>query len=403
MSSYTTVFGGQTILPTYSEFSSYTLSADIALSWPSELTAGDNVVSQIVEVNPTVANRVITLPSALLVSPGQAIVFSNIGASNFFVVDAGNGALVTVTPGTIWTVYLRDNTTVAGLWRSFQNGAGTSVANAAGLAGLGIKAIGSTLNQSAPVTNFNSNYTTGSSDRASTRQWTGGAGTLTFPLANSIGNDWFLLVRNSGSGNLTLTPTGADLIDGAATVAIGTGESCIVVCDGTGYFTIGRGRQISSTFNVLNISLTATGSGTYTLSSAELAQVGYKFTGVLTGNINIVVPNTIAQYWVDNSTTGAFTLTVKTAAGSGVAVPQGQRYILYADGTNVVNADTASIPTPVSIANGGTNATTAAGARTNLGATSTGDALFTAASASAARATLDVLQTVDSLNYAVAL
>jgi hypothetical protein len=41
------------------------------------------------------------------------------------------------------------------------------------------------------------------------------------------------------------------------------------------------------------------------------------------------------------------------------------------------------------VASGGTGATTAPNARTNLGATATGDALFTAASAAAARTTLD--------------
>ena len=38
---------------------------------------------------------------------------------------------------------------------------------------------------------------------------------------------------------------------------------------------------------------------------------------------------------VDNMTTGAFTLTVKTLAGLGVVVAQGTRVILYANGTDV--------------------------------------------------------------------
>jgi hypothetical protein len=46
---------------------------------------------------------------------------------------------------------------------------------------------------------------------------------------------------------------------------------------------------------------------------------------------------------------------------------------------------------PVTIAKGGTNAATAAGARTNLGSTAVGDALFIAANAAAARTTLGLV------------
>jgi hypothetical protein len=69
-------------------------------------------------------------------------------------------------------------------------------------------------------------------------------------------------------------------------------------------------------------------------------------------------------------------MTVKTASGSGYAVPQNSRAILYCDGTDVVNAATAGISTPISIANGGTGATTAGGALINLGGGATGIAVF---------------------------
>jgi len=67
-----------------------------------------------------------------------------------------------------------------------------------------------------------------------------------------------------------------------------------------------------------------------------------EFTGVLTANINVVVALLTKSYIVFNNTTGAFTLTVKTAAGTGITVGQGKRAILYCDGTNVVRvtADT---------------------------------------------------------------
>ena len=90
------------------------------------------------------------------------------------------------------------------------------------------------------------------------------------------------------------------------------------------------------------------------------------------------------------STTGAFTLSIGTATGASVVVNQGSRGIYYCDGVDVVDADTATVGFPISVAQGGTGATTASGARINLGATSVGDALFTAVDEAAAWAALGV-------------
>lgn len=106
-------------------------------------------------------------------------------------------------------------------------------------------------------------------------------------------------------------------------------------------------------------------------------------TGVLTGNINLIVPSVTKLGVFYNNTSGAFSLTVKTAAGTGVVVAQGQRRLLYCDGTNVVPAIA-----PVGIADGGTGGTTQATGRAGLGSSTVGDALFIAASVLAAQTTL---------------
>lgn len=62
----------------------------------------------------------------------------------------------------------------------------------------------------------------------------------------------------------------------------------------------------------------------------------YDIQGALTANRNLIVPTSTKQYVVRNATTGAFTLTVKTASGTGIAVPQGHLQKLFCDGTNVV-------------------------------------------------------------------
>jgi hypothetical protein len=88
-----------------------------------------------------------------------------------------------------------------------------------------------------------------------------------------------------------------------------------------------------------------------TLSLSQWQHGAFKITGTLTANVNLILPlspNAIGgtpgvggKFVVDNQTTGAFTITVKTAAtgSTGVAAPQGGRRLLYSDTVNVVYAE----------------------------------------------------------------
>ena len=62
-----------------------------------------------------------------------------------------------------------------------------------------------------------------------------------------------------------------------------------------------------------------------------------ELTGTLSANVNCIVPDSIEKiYQVNNSCVmGVYTLTFKTATGTGVNLAQGNRYTLYSDGTNV--------------------------------------------------------------------
>lgn len=87
---------------------------------------------------------------------------------------------------------------------------------------------------------------------------------------------------------------------------------------------------------------TQTSRGSVTLTGADVtlsavqARCRYLATsGALTGDRSIVVPNDWEGI-VYNGNTGAYNLTVKTAAGTGIVVAQGKRAQLLADGTNVV-------------------------------------------------------------------
>jgi hypothetical protein len=86
------------------------------------------------------------------------------------------------------------------------------------------------------------------------------------------------------------------------------------------------------------LSKSVAGSSNVTLTAAEAFNAVITFTGALTGNINVIVPTANKVWTIYNNTTGAYTLTVKTAAGTGIAVSQGSYAILYCNATNVLQA-----------------------------------------------------------------
>lgn len=63
-----------------------------------------------------------------------------------------------------------------------------------------------------------------------------------------------------------------------------------------------------------------------------------KCTGALTAGRNLTVPTVNKDYVVENATTGGFDVTVKTAAGTGIAVKPSTKRAVYADATNVVES-----------------------------------------------------------------
>lgn len=386
---YTQIFGGTTIYPSDVSYLALALTADITLEWPLESNVTNAPAARIIDVTPTGAYSIF-LPPADETGTGQTILFNNLGPNTITVKNSVGGTLLSIAQGEQWQIYLTTNTTAAGTWRTFRYGAATAQAQASALAGFGLTATGSTLSQSTPVTLFNSNYTAGVPDRAKMLVWTGGLGTLTLPTASSVGTDWFIAVRNGGAGNLIIDPQGAETINGAASLTLTPGDSATAVTDGTSWYTLGLGQSAVFAFDYTSINLAGL-SGNYTLSGAELNRIAYEFTGAIAGNVDIVVPKTTQQYWITNSTSGAFTLRVKTNTQTpGVLVASGARAILYCNGNDVVDAETGGIAVPVGIADGGTGSTTAGGALINLGGTSVGIGVFTAVTQNDAWTTLGV-------------
>ena len=157
-------------------------------------------------------------------------------------------------------------------------------------------------------------------------------------------------------GTVTLSGTGL-----AATQAAGDNSTRLAT---TGYV-------YQATSGVAGV---ATSGGTTTLTAAQYGVPVILVTGALTSNAVLVVPNS-GVWTVANRTTGAFTLTVKTAAGSGIAIDQAASAELIADGTNVVLAtsDFSGITLQGTVTNAGTlSGGTLGGTITNAGTISGG-------------------------------
>ncbi len=363
---YTETFGGDLIFPSQTSYLAITTLVDVTLQWPIEQQiAGIDVVADFMDVDTGIGLN-IDMPDARQASTGQKATFNNVGANTYTVRDAVGGTIQTVAIGEQWVFVLTDNTTEAGTWDVFQMGSTVSVATAGPLAGAGIKAISATLNQMIDSTvEAATPFTVVDGDRADCLIYTAGSGTCNLPSPAAVGNDWFFLLRNSGTGTLNIVPP-SGVIDGAASINLDPNDSCFIFTDGTDFFTVGLSTGSVIAFDFVSIAIP--GSGDFTLSGANLNRISYRFTGLLTGNRKIVVPGTTQQYWVDNQTTGAFALTIGTSAQVGEpAITQGLAEIFYCDGVDVVNAVSAvAVSVPVTIAQGGTNATTVGGAQTSL-------------------------------------
>ena len=98
------------------------------------------------------------------------------------------------------------------------------------------------------------------------------------------------------------------------------------------------------------MSLAFEGSQAITVTTADVTvtqlQSAYPvliISGALTAARSLIMPAIVGEWIVQNNTTGAFNLTVKTASGTGVVATQSQSTFLYGDGTNILFADSSKV------------------------------------------------------------
>ena len=108
----------------------------------------------------------------------------------------------------------------------------------------------------------------------------------------------------------------------------------------------------------------------YTLSVAngvtdESRKMFIVMTGTLTGDRNVICPNVSKLYFVTNNTTGGYSVTFKTSAGTGIVVQSTKSATLYCDGSSVFEAinqlGSLTLNAPLPVLSGGTGTTTSTG------------------------------------------
>lgn len=103
------------------------------------------------------------------------------------------------------------------------------------LSGVGtwVSIAGNTLTRSART----SNTILAGADNATFIDITSGTFSQTFTAAATLANSWYCYIRNSGTGDITVDPNGAELIDGVASYVMLPNECRLVICDGVGFYT----------------------------------------------------------------------------------------------------------------------------------------------------------------------
>jgi len=337
--SYTSPFTGDVIIPTDVSYRFENVFSEIYLVWPTFATNENQVVARIMDVE-TDFPRTLFMPPANQVSVGQDVLFRNIGTYPVYIRNNANNPICTVDGGQSQYIYVTDNTTEGGEWGVIAFGSTTSSANASELAGYGLTALFSTLNQSHPTSTFSNGDIFYSDERAKTKIWTSGSGTVTLSDAAGLGDNWFVLLKNNGTGTITVNCSLSNTIDGNLTKNFAPDESAFIICTGTEFVTVGYGQSSDFVFNAL---VKPVVSGTYILTPSEARNTIQEYVGNLSGDVLAQYPPAVNLYVISNQTVdNGYSLTITTgiSGGANAIVPPGNQVTLICDGTNFLNANT---------------------------------------------------------------
>jgi hypothetical protein len=245
MIGFTNLFSGQPVKSAQVQYEDLTFAQNVTLAWPTESTPGANYVAGWMNAVASAGGLTLLMPDASQGTPGVAGILTNTGAHTFSVLtNTGVPIIGALAAGESWIIVLDDNSTQSGGWQAAQLGALTSNAQASALAGAGLQAILTQLQSYIATVETSANQTITSVYRAKGVVWTGAIGTFQLDAIANVTPGWWFMVTNLGTGNITISTTGSDTINGEANIVIPSNAgalpySIMIVAGADGFITFG--------------------------------------------------------------------------------------------------------------------------------------------------------------------
>lgn len=344
MTTYTSPFTGNAIQPTDVSYEAVALSGTVQLYWPQYVnTTGQQVTARIMDVVSAVGG-ILLLPDAEQASVGEDILIRNKGSNTFTVSRSDGTGSFTVPVGQSYYTYLVDNNTAAGTWETVAFGVGTSYADAATLAGNSTAAILGKLETTIVTNEYSSSITFTDASRSQCFVWTGGVASTTLPAVSSLSSGWYVLVRNNGTGALTInTASVGSTIDGLASLTLPLGDSCFICVNQDpakqDFFTVGRSRPNSLTFSSATYDVDVVSGSTLSLiTNTPIIQRYTALSGTRTTDLLVQLPAVTQVYYLLNDTNQSgydVTFQIQGSSQPPFSLPTSTQVIALSDGTNL--------------------------------------------------------------------
>lgn len=334
-------FTGTVVTPTDVTYEYLTLTESIQLYWPATIPAGEKPLTRIIDVNTSNAAYTITFPQANQGATGTDSLIRNVGSADLTVYNYDSLQSFTIAPGEAFYFYLSDNTTEGGSWQSVMFGAGTSVADAAALAGNNLYVRNSLLAVGFPNVEITSPPTITNNNSGVVYVWQSGTATIDLPTAISLNTGWFIGFRNNGSGTLYFQSQGTSVINTSQTLTTNPGDSGFIMFNKTtnDFFTVGLTAPnvvtfTSSIYDVDNII-----GSTFNLTSyAPVIQTYVALSGTRSTNLTVELPPITQIYvFVNNTNDSSYDLlfNVYGSMSAPITVPTNTVVMAICDGTTV--------------------------------------------------------------------
>jgi hypothetical protein len=338
---FTSPFTGTVVTPTDVSYTSLNFTANTPLYWPAIVNqgTGQTPATRIMDCVASTSGLSISLPEADQGTVGADILIRNLGSNSFIVKDFTGANSVTVAAGVSKYFYLVNNSTPAGTWNNVTFGTGTSYADAASLAGVGLTTVNGQLATTQNIIDVSVVPTITDAVRGATYNWTGGVGNIPLPSVSTLSTGWFIAFRNSGAGALTFTPTSPQKINGQTSIVTNPSDSGYIFYDVSSgsFITVGWVTPANVVFTSATYDVDALVGNTLNLvSNAPIIQTYIAQSGTRSSTLAVTLPAITQIYiMVNNTSQSGYNITFQNQGSSQtpLSLSTGNIYTLLSDGT----------------------------------------------------------------------